>query len=191
MQYAYAKAVKIMKVNMATQTKKPQVRAVVGSTKKSNGLHFTKRAVLIGLVAIVALSVAAGLGWQQWQNHQLKAKAAGWTNTYSYCAGGGCATARVCKMAVTSAYGPLWQFKHYVTNTSSDTITHYQRTKRGTSVVGTSTVYAPRITAKFGEDIFASRVYNDTFESRIVGYQNGRYVDSGYVWMPIDSIAYC
>ena len=72
---------------MATQTKKPVSRAVVGNTKKSKSskgsLRFSSRALLFGVVGLLAFSVAAGIGWQQWQDHQLKAKAAGYRTLYS------------------------------------------------------------------------------------------------------------
>jgi hypothetical protein len=66
---------------MAT-AKKPSVKskATVGSSKKSKGgMKLSMRAALYGLLIVLLISIVGGLGWQQWQDHHLKAKAAGWT----------------------------------------------------------------------------------------------------------------
>jgi hypothetical protein len=66
------------------QTKKPVTRskAVVGSSKKSQGgMKLGRRGMLVALVGILSFAVIVGIGWQQWQDHQLKAHAYGWTTT--------------------------------------------------------------------------------------------------------------
>ena len=103
---------------MATQTKKPVSRAVVGNTKKSKSskgsLRFSSRALLFGVVGLLAFSVAAGIGWQQWQDHQLKAKA----DSYSYHYGGYGWYVGACRA------GDL-TFKYYVGNPTSYTLRMY------------------------------------------------------------------
>ena len=78
---------------MATQTKKSVSRAVVGNTKKSKSSKgLSHKAIIFGLVAVVAFSVAAAIGWEQWQDNRVKAKAATLTIAKSHNA-----TLGVCK----------------------------------------------------------------------------------------------
>ena len=109
-----------------TNPRKTITKAFVGSaSKKSNkkGISLTKRSALFGLVGIAAFSVIGGFGWQKWQERQLSAKAAAYTNIpliNTTRVNTGNAYLRACKTAME---GGDWRVKLYgqrPTNTGVD-----------------------------------------------------------------------
>lgn len=112
---------------MVTKAKKPSVKAVVGNSKKSKSSSgVTKRMALFGLVGIMSFSVIAGLGWQKWQDNQLKARAAGWTSIYTAigATGGDGHEIYACKVGPKLARKQLtYIVKVYVYNPSTKTYT--------------------------------------------------------------------
>jgi hypothetical protein len=105
---------------MATQTKKLAARAVVGSTKrvkKSKGI--TLRLALFTVVGILVFSILAGLGWEQWQVRQFKAKAATLPCLHfavyqgNTTGNGSGVCIKACKTFV-NAYGGVWKVSWYV-----------------------------------------------------------------------------
>jgi len=65
---------------MAKTTKKVS-KAKVGSSKSKNKKsNLTPRNALFTLVGVMVFSIAAGMAWMQWQDHQMEAQAENWPN---------------------------------------------------------------------------------------------------------------
>ena len=154
---------------MAVKAKKPLSQAVVGSTKKiKKSISFTKRMALFGIVGILAFSIVAGFGLQKWQVHQLKAKAAGWTQLSS--GNGGVFIA--CKQYVNSGYGPLYLVKMYLVGgrTYAAGGVYFKRPPSN-AVVNSFIIQAVPGQWTYRES-YVSVYYND-FMEQSVGYGNG------------------
>lgn len=146
------------------QTKKPASRAVVGNTKKTKGFRLSKRGFLLGLIAVVAFSVAGGIGWQQWQDNQVEAKAAGYKYTTVGNWGNG-STLKACKEAITSGYGPLWKIHLIATNpkNTTDKISYGFYIERGSSLVSTTNFNSLSAGVSVSKVAYASRIQGDTY----------------------------
>lgn len=146
---------------MATKTKKPVSRAVVGSTKKTKSSKvITKRMALFGIVGVLAFSTIAGLGWQKWQEHQFRAKAAGWTVVNGFAN----SPLLACKIAINSAYGPLWKITLVLANGSGVGKFGGFYVERGSGIV--STVNLPAYPGQWiVRETYASRVLGDTYST--------------------------
>jgi hypothetical protein len=163
----------IKRNKMAKQAKKPVTKAIVGNTKSKKGLSLSKRTALFGLVGILAFSTVAGIGWQKWQEHQLKAKAASmnWTVVSSYLLNGKRATLLACKVSTSGAYGPVWELHSYMTNPTEQklygNLLVYRNHDYKNIVSNASFVLNPNSVMSKTAITYASQILDDTWYALI------------------------
>ena len=163
---------------MATQTKKPVSRAVVGNTKKSKSSKgITKRMALFGVVGLLAFSTLSGLGWQKWQDHQLKAKAAGYSNLLTYPSTNPFQIF-ACKTAMSGGYGPVWHVTLFVYNGTFTTKTATAKITRYGSTVGSTSLTLGQKTQQFNGALYGSQLSPDMLSVYGNGVAGGSYVSS-------------
>lgn len=140
-------------------------KAVVGSAKKKKDGLFSKRnwqkKLYIGSASLLLVLSIGFTGVNYWQNKQLKAEAAGWT-VIAGRTGAGQSAIVACKVAVNSAYGPLWLIRLAHANGSSGNSVARFYVERGSTLMST-TIMDARPGQWVSKQVYASRLLGDTY----------------------------
>ena len=159
---------------MAKKVTKNKTSSKRVTLPKLNPRNFT-----FAMVAVLMFSVLGAYVYQGYNNHTLKAKAAGWTLLSSNNIGD---TINACQTTVSSPYGPLWRVKLvYKTGKYSSTFTaesrrakppttnHYAissvRSDLAANTVKYSEIYVAKLGAYYANDYISDRLWVSTNSS--------------------------